>query len=70
MAVIIFLSVASINSGATMYRFDSSAESGGNPELETEAADAGAADGAVAGAAVCERVCLDVACRLAGRNEP
>eukprot|EP00965_Chrysotila_dentata_P044463 1478241-Pleurochrysis_carterae.AAC.1 len=40
---------------AAEQRLASSAESGGNPEPETEVAAAGAAVGAAAGAAVCER---------------
>eukprot|EP00965_Chrysotila_dentata_P038633 1283055-Pleurochrysis_carterae.AAC.1 len=63
MTVIIFLSVASISSGATMYRLASSAVRGGRPELGAEEADVGAAVEAAVGAAVCvcERVCRVVA---------
>eukprot|EP00965_Chrysotila_dentata_P072942 2411241-Pleurochrysis_carterae.AAC.1 len=53
--VIILRSVASISSGATMYLFASSAESGGKPEDETVLP-------AVAGAAVPVAVCADVDC--------
>eukprot|EP00965_Chrysotila_dentata_P042578 1412078-Pleurochrysis_carterae.AAC.3 len=59
-----------MSSGAMMYRFDSSAVSGGKPEPET--VEAGAAAGvADAAAAVCDcdRVCRDVACRFEGATE-
>eukprot|EP00965_Chrysotila_dentata_P205196 6182814-Pleurochrysis_carterae.AAC.1 len=47
--VIILRSVASMSSGAIMYRLDSSAERGGRPVLGT--VEAGAAAGGAAGAA-------------------
>eukprot|EP00965_Chrysotila_dentata_P139604 4615449-Pleurochrysis_carterae.AAC.3 len=59
-----------MSSVAMMYRFDSSAVSGGKPEPET--VDAGAAAGvADAAADVCDydRVCRDVACRFEGATE-
>eukprot|EP00965_Chrysotila_dentata_P176965 5844690-Pleurochrysis_carterae.AAC.1 len=74
MRVIILRSVASINSGAMIYRLASSAVSGGRPELETELAEAAGArvpDAVVAAAdCACERVCSEVACKLAGCVAP
>eukprot|EP00965_Chrysotila_dentata_P016345 540399-Pleurochrysis_carterae.AAC.1 len=68
MTVIIFLSVASISSGAIMYLLASSAVRGGRPELGAVEADAGAAVGAPV--CVCERVCRVVAWRLEGNEVP
>eukprot|EP00965_Chrysotila_dentata_P041268 1368963-Pleurochrysis_carterae.AAC.1 len=66
-----FRSVASMSSGAIMYRFASSAESGGKPELATVEAGAAAGDADAAVAVCdCERVCRDVACRFEGATEP
>eukprot|EP00965_Chrysotila_dentata_P172313 5687064-Pleurochrysis_carterae.AAC.1 len=68
MTVIILRSVASINSGATMYLLASSAVSGGRPEL---GADVAAVDAAVGAAVcVCDRVCRVVAWRLGGSDVP
>eukprot|EP00965_Chrysotila_dentata_P234365 6200130-Pleurochrysis_carterae.AAC.1 len=55
--VIIFLYVASTNSGATMYRLASSAVRAGNAGTEAEATGAAAVEPASAGAACdCDRV--------------
>eukprot|EP00965_Chrysotila_dentata_P155509 5138481-Pleurochrysis_carterae.AAC.1 len=64
-------SVASMSSGAMMFRFDWSAVSVGRPKPKTveAGAAAGAADAADA-ACDCDRVCRDVACRFAGAPEP
>eukprot|EP00965_Chrysotila_dentata_P229326 6197125-Pleurochrysis_carterae.AAC.3 len=60
--------------GATMYRLDSSAVSGGKPEADTVAvAETGAAVAALVDVVVeneCARVCRVVACRFESAIEP
>eukprot|EP00965_Chrysotila_dentata_P170366 5623201-Pleurochrysis_carterae.AAC.1 len=68
--VIIFLSVESISSGATMYRLASSAVSAGKAETEAEVTEAAVVEPASGVPCDCERVCRVVACRLAGAVEP
>eukprot|EP00965_Chrysotila_dentata_P062946 2084809-Pleurochrysis_carterae.AAC.1 len=66
MEVIILRSVASTNSGATIYRLASSGVSAG--KAETGAVAVGAA--APAAACACERVWRVVACRFEGAVDP